>query len=169
MADYSFVDDYDETHDAYSGRYQVFSLTDVTLMDKTTLKAGTDLSKYTLQTVDTKTGKVTIIFNRDFLSSISDDSPFQAEVYLAMKRIAAGQVENTMVHTVNGFEIRSNTVKTKTPEPPKPVELSKPTQPRQENKRELPHTGEQSSVLGVVAGLSLLGLAAGLKKKGSDK
>ena len=169
LADYSFVDDYDETHDAYSGRYQVFSLTDVTLMDKTTLKAGTDLSKYTLQTVDTKTGKVTIIFNRDFLSSISDDSSFQAEVYLAMKRIAAGQVENTMVHTVNGFEIRSNTVKTKTPEPPKPVELSKPTQPRQENKRELPHTGEQSSVLGVVAGLSLLGLAAGLKKKGSDK
>ena len=88
-----------------------------------------------------------------------------------MKRIAAGQVENTVLHRVNGFDITSNTVKTKTPEPSKPVEPSKPTQPHSqvENKRELPQTGEQSSVLGVVAGVSLLGLAAGLKKKGSDK
>lgn len=171
LTDYSFVDDYDETHDAYNGHYQVFSMTDVMLMDKTVLKAGTDLTKYTLQTVDTKTGKVTISFDKDFLSSLSDDSPFQAEVYLEMKRIAAGQVENTVLHRVNGFDITSNTVKTKTQEPPKPVEPSKPTQPQPqgENKRELPQTGEQSSVLSVVAGVSLLGLAADLKKKGSGK
>lgn len=169
LTDYSFVDDYDEVHDAYEGHYHVFSMVDTTLTDKSILKAGTDLTKYTLQTLGTKNGQVTISFDKDFLRSISDESPFQAEVYLEMKRIEAGQVENTMVHTVNGLELRSNTVKTRTPEPSKPVEPSKPNQARQESKRELPQTGEQSSVLGVMAGASLLGLAAGLKKKGSDK
>lgn len=179
LTDYRFSDDYDETHDQYDGVYQAYLMTDVTLADGTVLKSGTEVTKYTLQTVDTTSGQVSISFDKAFLTSISDDSTFQADIYLQMKRIAAGEVENTFSHMVNGVTITSNTVKTTTPEPvipPTPPTLKSevpgtpiptPVPPQTPGPvASLPQTGETTSLLGLVGGGLLLGLAyAGRRRK----
>ena len=175
LLEYSFSDDYDEKHDQYDGVYQAYVMTDVTLVDGTLLKAGTEVTKYTQQTVDTKSGTVAIHFDKDFLTRISDDSAFQAEIYLQVKRIATGEVENTFTHYVNGLEISSNTVKTKTPEPVEPdsptpdVPQTNPFTPTPPQNpviaNSLPQTGEASSLLGLIGGGLLLGLAYGSLRK----
>lgn len=174
LTDYRFSDDYDEKHDQYDGVYQVYLMTDVTLTDGTVLKAGTEVTKYTLQRVDTTSGQVSISFDKDFLTSISDDSTFQADVYLQMKRIAAGEVENTFSHVVNGVTISSNTVKTTTPEPvipptpptPRPEVPETPISPQTPQPvASLPQTGEAASLLGLVGGGLMLGLAYGVYRK----
>ncbi|MCK3880748.1 LPXTG cell wall anchor domain-containing protein, partial [Streptococcus suis] len=117
-------------------------------------------------------GLVLISFDKSFLETISDDSAFQADVYLQMKRIAAGQVENTYLHTVNGYVISSNTVVTHTPQPEEPspnqptppqppIETIEPPVPASV----LPNTGEQETLLGLIGAGILLGTAYGLKKK----
>lgn len=179
LTDYRFNDDYDEKHDQYDGVYQAYLMTDVTLVDGTVLKAGTEVTKYTLQEVDTQSGQVSIAFDKDFLTSLSEDSTFQADVYLQMKRIAAGDVENSFSHSVNGVTISSNTVKTTTPEPvqpptpptpPSPTPLSPnhlvpvpPQAPRPV--ASLPQTGEVTSLLGLVGGGLMLGLVYGAYRK----
>ncbi len=178
LTEYSFSDDYDETHDQYDGVYQAYLMTDVALVDGTVLKAGTEVTKYTLQEVDTKSGQVSIAFDKDFLTSISDESTFQADVYLQMKRIAAGEVENTFSHVVNGVSINSNTVKTTTPEPvisptpptPRPevpgTPIPTPVPPQTPGLvASLPQTGEAASLLGLVGGGLMLGLAYGAYRK----
>lgn len=175
LTSYSFSDDYDETHDQYDGSYQAYVMTDVTLADGTVLKAGTEVTKYTLQMVDTTSGQVSISFDKDFLTSLSDESTFQAEVYLQMKRIAVGDVINTFSHTVNGVTISSNTVQTTTPEPvqsptPPTPPSSRPVVPNQPvpiplQAPSLPQTGEASSLLSLVGGGLMLGLAYGLHRK----
>ncbi|MDW8648743.1 LPXTG cell wall anchor domain-containing protein, partial [Streptococcus suis] len=112
LFEYGFEDNYDEKHDEYNGVYRSYLMTDVTLKDGSVLKEGTEVTKYTLQQVDTENGLVSISFDKSFLETISDDSAFQADVYLQMKRIATGQVENTYLHTVNSYVISSNTVVT---------------------------------------------------------
>lgn len=147
-------------------------MTDVILKDGSVLKEGTEVTKYTLQQVDTENGLVLISFDKSFLETISDDSAFQADVYLQMKRIATGQVENTYLHTVNGYVISSNTVVTHTPRPEEPspnqptppqppIETIEPPVPASV----LPNTGEQESLLGLIGAGILLGTAYGLKKK----
>ncbi|VTS29929.1 agglutinin receptor [Streptococcus porcinus] len=172
LFDYGFKDDYDEKHDEYNGVYRSYLITDVTLKDGTLLKAGTEVTKYTLQQVDTENGLVSITFDTVFLETISDDSSFQADVYLQMKRIAAGQVENTYLHTVNGYVISSNTVVTSTPEPevPAPNQPTPPQPPIEITEPPvtasvLPNTGEHESLLGLIGAGILLGTAYGLKKK----
>lgn len=172
LFDYGFEDNYDEKQDEYNGVFRSYLMTDVTLKDGSVLKEGTEVTKYTLQQVDTENGLVSISFDKAFLETISDDSAFQADVYLQMKRIAADQVENTYLHTVNGYVISSNTVVTHTPEPEEPspnqptppqppIEVHEPPVPASV----LPNTGEQESLLGLIGAGILLGTAYGLKKK----
>lgn len=172
LFDYGFKDDYDEKHDEYNGVYRSYLTTDVTLKDGSVLKEGTEVTKYTLQQVDTENGLVTISFDKSFLETISDNSSFQADVYLQMKRIAAGQVENTYLHTVNGYVISSNTVVTHTPKPEEPspnqptppqppIDITEPPVPASI----LPNTGEYESLLGLIGAGILLGTAFGLKKR----
>ncbi|WP_105141941.1 SspB-related isopeptide-forming adhesin [Streptococcus suis] len=172
LFEYGFEDNYDEKHDEYNGVYRSYLMTDVILKDGSVLKEGTELTKYTLQQVDTENGLVSISFDKSFLETISDDSAFQADVYLQMKRIATGQVENTYLHTVNGYVISSNTVVTHTPQPEEPspnqptppqppIETIEPPVPASV----LPNTGEQESLLGLIGAGILLGTAYGLKKK----
>ncbi len=172
LVDYRFEDDYDETHDAYNGVYQAYTLVDVTLKDGTVLSKGTEVTKFTLQQVDPTNGKVTISFDQAFLENVSDKSEFQADVYLQMKRIASGQVENTYDHVVNGYVLRSNTVQTSTPEPETPTpdlpDTLQPLTPIPEATLPagiLPRTGESSSLFGLVGGGILLGFAFGLSKR----
>lgn len=172
LIEYRFDDDYDESHDDYNGVYKAYTVVDVTLKDGTVLPKGTEVTKYTLQHVDTSKGTVTISFDKEFLDKLAEESEFQADVYLQMKRIASGEVENTVLHTVNGYTISSNTVKTTTPEPepptpnqPTPPQPPIPTQEPPVPASVLPNTGESQSLLVLVGGGLLLGLAYGLAKR----
>ncbi|HEM4276062.1 TPA: LPXTG cell wall anchor domain-containing protein [Streptococcus suis] len=172
LFEYGFEDNYDEKHDEYNGVYRSYLMTDVILKDGSVLKEGTEVTKYTLQQVDTENGLVSISFDKSFLETISDDSAFQADVYLQMKRIATGQVENTYLYTVNGYVISSNTVVTHTPQPeePSPNQPTPPQPPIETIEPPvpaniLPNTGEQESLLGLIGAGILLGTAYGLKKK----
>ena len=107
---------------------------------------------------DAKGGQLSYVINQDFLNSLGVKGTFDADFYIEVERIAAGEVENTFVNIVNGQEMTAK-VTTHTPEPPKPEEPGKP-------KQSLPNTGTAASMLptwGIILGLlSLAG--AGLRK-----
>ena len=175
LKDYAFSDDYDETGDEYQNKYTAKLVKDVTLKDGTVLSAGTDVTKYT--TAIAESGKVTISFKEDFLSTVADASVFQSDVYLEFKRIAVGTFENTYVNRINNVAHKSNTVKSTTPETPEPKkpEPQKPVTPTptptpepEQPKQELPNTGSQDVTFLPVLGLVALGSAGCLvlrKKK----
>ncbi|HHV3534403.1 TPA: SspB-related isopeptide-forming adhesin [Streptococcus agalactiae] len=99
---------------------------------------------------DAKGGQWSYVINQDFLNSLGVKGTFDADFYIEVERIAAGEVENTFVNIVNGQEMTAK-VTTHTPEPPKP-------------KQSLPNTGTAASMLptwGMILGLLSL---AGLRK-----
>ena len=163
LTDYSFVDDYDQQGDEYTGAYKTFAKVDITLKDGKVIKAGTDLTEYTAANVDLEKGLISIRFKEEFLETISLDSAFQAETYLQMKRIAAGTFENTYINTVNHVVYASNTVTTVTPKA-QHLLVSDVNDPRRANPTSaakkipvslLPETGAKDTVY-----LPYLGLAA---------
>ena len=154
---------------------------DVILKDGKVIKAGDKISKGSsyaftfefnqdtnsefikkLVTVkwDDKGGQWSYVINQDFLNSLGVKGTFDADFYIEVERIAAGEVENTFVNIVNGQEMTAK-VTTYTPEPQKPSEPKKPNpQPS------LPNTGTASSMLPVVGMiLGLLSLAGFRKSK----
>ena len=109
---------------------------------------------------DEKAGKWSYVINQDFLNSLGVKGTFDADFYLEVERIAAGEVENTFVNIVNGQEMTAK-VTTTTPEPPKP-DPKEPGKPKQS----LPSTGTAASSLptwGMILGLMSLA-GAGLRK-----
>ena len=167
LNDYSFVDDYDQKGDQYTGNYKVLAKVDIRLKDGRVIKAGTDLTAETQVEHDQVKGMITIRFKEEFLQEIQLDSAFQAETYIQMKRIAVGTFENTYVNTVNKVAYASNTVRTTTPEPKKPEEPTTPT-PNPKGNPTLPQTGTNDSsympYLGLAALVGVLGLGQ-LKRK----
>lgn len=170
LTDYSFVDDYDQRGDEYTGAYKTFAKVDITLKDGKVIKAGTDLTEYTAANVDLEKGLISIRFKEEFLETISLDSAFQAETYLQMKRIAAGTFENTYINTVNRVVHASNTVTTVTPKSQHLI-VSDVNDPRRANPTPvakkipvslLPETGAKDAVylpyLGLAAIIGALGL-----------
>ena len=177
LTDYSFVDDYDQRGDEYTGAYKTFAKVDITLKDGKVIKAGTDLTEYTAANVDLEKGLISIRFKEEFLETISLDSAFQAETYLQMKRIAAGTFENTYINTVNHVVYASNTVTTVTPKA-QHLLVSDVNDPRRANPTPvakkipvslLPETGAKDTVylpyLGLAAIIGALGLG---KLKGKE-
>ena len=177
LTDYSFVDDYDQRGDEYTGAYKTFAKVDITLKDGKVIKAGTDLTEYTAANVDLEKGLISIRFKEEFLETISLDSAFQAETYLQMKRIAAGTFENTYINTVNHVVYASNTVTTVTPKA-QHLLVSDVNDPRRANPTSaakkipvslLPETGAKDTVylpyLGLAAIIGALGLG---KLKGKE-
>ena len=169
LNDYSFVDDYDQKGDQYTGNYKVLAKVDIRLKDGRVIKAGTDLTAETQVEHDQDKGMLTIRFKEEFLQEIQLDSPFQAETYIQMKRIAVGTFENTYVNTVNKVAYASNTVRTTTPEPKKPEEPITPnSNPNPKGNPTLPQTGTNDSsympYLGLAALVGVLGLGQ-LKRK----
>ena len=179
LSEYGFQDDYDQEHDQYNGDYVVLATTDITLKDGTVLKKGTDLSKYTTQTIDQTNGEVDIEFDKSFLETIDlTKSSFGATAYVAMKRIKYGTVYNSYINTVNGIGKKSNTVVTNTPKPetPTPESPSTPATPTQtaytpietpattvtpaQPQETLPQTGNEGSEAAEVAGAVMLGLVS---------
>lgn len=177
LTDYSFVDDYDQRGDEYTGAYKTFAKVDITLKDGKVIKAGTDLTEYTAANIDLEKGLISIRFKEEFLETISLDSAFQAETYLQMKRIAAGTFENTYINTVNHVVYASNTVTTVTPKS-QHLLVSDVNDPRRVNPTQvakkipvslLPETGAKDTVylpyLGLAAIIGALGLG---KLKGKE-
>lgn len=177
LTDYSFVDDYDQRGDEYTGAYKTFAKVDITLKDGKVIKAGTDLAEYTAANIDLEKGLISIRFKEEFLETISLDSAFQAETYLQMKRIAAGTFENTYINTVNHVVYASNTVTTVTPKA-QHLLVSDVNDPRRANPTPaakkipvslLPETGAKDTVylpyLGLAAIIGALGLG---KLKGKE-
>ena len=177
LTDYSFVDDYDQRGDEYTGAYKTFAKVDITIKDGKVIKAGTDLTEYTAANVDLEKGLISIRFKEEFLETISLDSAFQAETYLQMKRIAAGTFENTYINTVNRVVYASNTVTTVTPKA-QHLLVSDVNDPRRANPTSvakkipvslLPETGAKDTVylpyLGLAAIIGALGLG---KLKGKE-
>ena len=158
----------------------------MTLSDGTVLKKGTDVKKYTTQTIDSTKGAVDIEFDKDFLSSIDfDKGGFGASVYLAMKRIKAGDVYNKYTNVINGKDYVSNTVETHTDEPKAPTKQQQPAVPsasttelspiqalietptKNEQQAKLPQTGNQENNEATI-GLAMIALIDALtlvKKK----
>ena len=150
---------------------------DVILKDGKVIKAGDKISKGSsyaftfefnqgtnsefikkLVTVkwDAKGGQWSYVINQDFLNSLGVKGSFDADFYIEVERIAAGEVENTFVNIVNGQEM---TAKVTTHTPPKPEEPGKPNpQPS------LPNTGSAASMLPVVGMILGLLSLAGLRK-----
>jgi len=170
LTDYSFVDDYDQKGDEYTGAYKTFAKVDITLKDGKVIKAGTDLTEHTAANLDLEKGLISIRFKEEFLETISLDSAFQAETYLQMKRIAAGTFENTYINTVNHVVYASNTVTTVTPKS-QHLLVSDVNDPRRVNPTQvakkipvslLPETGAKDTVylpyLGLAAIIGALGL-----------
>ena len=168
LFEYKFVDDYQETHDRFDGVYKVIAKKDFKTSDGKTFKKGDDLTSYSFLKEDKTKGKLEVGLKEEFLRSITNDSEFQAEVFVEMTRIKSGEVENKQTHVVNGVEVESNTVKTTTPEPPKPPKTPETPTPKQQTpaKKVLPNTGADASVLGIVmAGITSALGAIGLKRK----
>ena len=165
LFEYKFVDDYQETHDRFDGVYKVVAKKDFKTADGKVFKKGDDLTSYSFLKEDKTKGKLEVGLKEEFLRSITNDSEFQAEVFVEMTRIKSGEVENKQTHVVNGIEVESNTVKTTTPEPPKTPETPTP-KPQTPAKKVLPNTGADASVLGIViAGITSALGAIGLKRK----
>lgn len=170
LTDYSFVDDYDQRGDEYTGAYKTSAKVDIMLKDGKVIKAGTDLTEYTAANIDLEKGLISIRFKEEFLETISLDSAFQAETYLQMKRIATGTFENTYINTVNHVVYASNTVTTVTPKAQhllvSDVNDSRRANPTPVTKKIpvslLPETGAKDAVylpyLGLAAIIGALGL-----------
>ena len=105
-------------------------------------------------------GKWSYTIDKEFLNSLGVQGTFDADFYVEVQRISAGEVENTFVNVVNSQGMEAKVV-THTPEQRAPEEPRKP-QPQPA----LPNTGTASSVFGSVGIgiLSMLGLF-GLKRK----
>ena len=107
-----------------------------------------------------KTGVWSYVINQDFLNSLGVKGTFDADFYIEVERIAAGEVENTFVNIVNGQEMIAK-VTTRTPEPPKP-EPKEPGKPQPQPS--LPNTGTAASMLPVVGMILGLLSLAGLRR-----
>lgn len=128
--EYKWVDDYDENHDQYNGQFIAPLTVDVTLKDGTVLKAGTDISNHVSQNIDTKTGSVEFSVDKDFLDKVDfDKGGFAADILMSVKRIKAGEVDNTYTNVINGQKFGSNTVHSTTPEPKEPETPATPKTP----------------------------------------
>lgn len=185
--EYKWVDDYDENHDQYNGQFIAPLTVDVTLKDGTVLKTGTDISNHVSQNIDTKTGSVEFSVDKDFLDKVDfDKSGFAADILMSVKRIKAGEVDNTYTNIVNGQKFSSNTVHSTTPEPkvpetpgtpktpekpsvpvaqtqtpatPQPVKMVTSTPaPKAPESPALPQMGDESDSNATAVGLALLGI-----------
>ena len=132
--EWGMQDHLDMKHDEFTGQWQVIADHPFVLKDGTTIKAGSDISKYFTMTYNTQTGEFDVEANKDFLDIMNLPANKKTEqgwsVFFQCKRIATGTVYNTFSETYNGKVKNSNTVKTTTPEPKKPEAPKSPTTPQ---------------------------------------
>ena len=133
----------DVKHDEFTGQWQVIADHPFVLKDGTTIKAGSDISKYFTMTFNDKTGEFDIEANKDFLDIMNLPANKKTaqgwSVFFQCKRIATGTAHNVWTETYNGKPVKSNTVTTTTPEPKKPATPAKPApQPQKVVEKQAP-------------------------------
>ena len=110
-----------------------------------------------------KEGKWSYTIDKEFLNSLGVRGTFDADFFVEVERIAAGEVENTFVNIVNSQAMEAH-VTTYTPEPPAPEEPRKPQQPGIKTS-ELPYTGAHDNVEATLLGLAMFGLGLTFYKR----
>lgn len=132
--EWGMQDHLDTKHDEFTGQWQVIADHPFVLKDGTTIKAGSDISKYFTMTYNTQTGEFDVEANQDFLDIMNLPANKKTKqgwsVFVQCKRIAPGTAYNTFSETYNGRVKKSNTVKTTTPEPKKPETPKKAETPK---------------------------------------
>ena len=133
----------DVKHDEFTGQWQVIADHPFVLKDGTTIKAGSDISKYFTMTFNDKTGEFDIEANKDFLDIMNLPANKKTaqgwSVFFQCKRIATGTAHNVWTETYNGKPVKSNTVTTTTPTPKKPATPAKPApQPQKVVEKQAP-------------------------------
>ena len=133
----------DVKHDEFTGQWQVIADHPFVLKDGTTIKAGSDISKYFTMTFNDKTGEFDIEANKDFLDIMNLPANKKTaqgwSVFFQCKRIATGTAHNVWTETYNDKPVKSNTVTTTTPEPKKPATPAKPApQPQKVVEKQAP-------------------------------
>ena len=160
---------------------------DVTTVDGTVIKAGDTvptgtkyqfsfefdqstnsdfINKVVTVTWNAETGRWAYTINKDFLNSLGVKGTFDADFYVEIQRIAAGDVVNTFVNIVNGREMPAE-VTTHTPAPVSPETPSSPVQltDKVQKASVLPETGDKGSILAIIGGILLSGLGlVGIRK-----
>lgn len=127
LVEYKIYDDFDERYDEYNAEFYAFANQDIKLADGTIIRADDEITRYFTQNlVRDEAGKVVAVeytVEPQFLASIDEkEGVFNPRIYMMVNRVAQAEtVENTFETVINGYEVKSNTVKTHTPEPPKPV------------------------------------------------
>ena len=142
-AEWGGKDMIDVKHDEFTGQWQVIADRSFVLKDGTTIKAGSDISKYFTMTFNDKTGEFDIEANKDFLDIMNLPANKKTaqgwSVFFQCKRIATGTAHNVWTETYNGKPVKSNTVTTTTPTPKKPATPAKPApQPQKVVEKQAP-------------------------------
>lgn len=112
IIEYSFIDHYDNKRDKYTEEYHVFATKDLVLTNGSLITKGTEVTHHTVQ--NHEDNKIIISFNKEFLLNIDKNSTVQFDMYLKMKRINPGTIENKFINRINGVNVISNTVHTHT-------------------------------------------------------
>jgi adhesin isopeptide-forming family sspB-C2 type protein len=140
ITDWKIVDDYDQSHDRYTGQWAVYATKDVaeyqdgkavTLAKKGDRIAGSgvDSTKFggDLFTAVDKDGVLTVTATARYLSiASSNDTTDQGwRAYVQMERIKTGDVKNQFTETLNGQDRPSNVVVTHTPDQTPSISIEK--------------------------------------------
>ncbi|MBG9366817.1 SspB-related isopeptide-forming adhesin [Streptococcus sp. NLN64] len=157
LEEYRFLDNLDQEHDTFV-RGQVVSAVTLTLQDGRMIPSGTDLTEFVDQVYEGRDGHYSLAFKKDFLETLSDQSPFAADVYLTVKRISSGTVRNQYTLVVNGNPVDSQLVQTHTSVPDS-VNTEFLENGSQKPEKTLPYTGTEGDHLSFIGNM-MMGLAA---------
>ncbi|WP_277009704.1 LPXTG cell wall anchor domain-containing protein [Bifidobacterium aquikefiri] len=140
ITDWKITDDYDQSHDRYTGQWAVYATKDVveyqdgkavTVAAKGDRIAGSgvDSAKFggDLFTAVDKDGVLTVTATARYLAiASSNDTTEQGwRAYVQMERIKTGDVKNQFVETLNGQDRPSNVVVTHTPDQTPSISIEK--------------------------------------------
>lgn len=140
ITDWKITDDYDQSHDRYTGQWAVYATKDVaeyqdgkavTLAKKGDRIAGSgvDSTKFggDLFTAVDKDGVLTVTATARYLAiASSNDTTEQGwRAYVQMERIKTGDVKNQFIENLNGQDRPSNVVITHTPDQTPSISIEK--------------------------------------------
>lgn len=136
-SEWTVADDFDEGHDSLAGPVTVTTRFPLTLANGARLDAGSDITGFFATTVDEAQGSLTVAARQEFLDLINLPENKDADqgwvARIPMTRTAAGDVENVMTESLDGYWLPSNAVTTHTPAPnaatPSPPESHAPEVP----------------------------------------
>lgn len=135
VTDWSLVDDYDQSHDRFTGQWAVYATQDVVGANGTVLvKKGGILASSSKAaehndwfTFMEKDGVFSLEATQAYLDIVSANNTSEQSwrLYVQMERTATGEVVNSFDETFNHVSRHSNQVKTRTPDRTPSIDLEK--------------------------------------------